>query len=202
MDIDQIYYDGARKELIARIGYRDGALLAYIATAGGYISFSAEQFLGPVVDDLIIAFAAALGLPLLSIIFTMVILQHHSLIGQIQAYIIAELFKDAGVKGYDEYIVPTGSEKKSMDLRSWSQAIVLTFPTTATLIFALRLLGSEVPANAAYDRLDAGIVALTLIFIELLAAVFIVSKHIEAHIERRRLNAVSSEKIAEKFPKK
>ena len=56
-DLRLQFYNSARAELIARVGFRDTALIAYVVTIGGYFGFMLSQHFQNVPAKLDITFA-------------------------------------------------------------------------------------------------------------------------------------------------
>lgn len=129
-------YESARNELIQRLSLRDQALIAYIASAGAYFglviapaqSVSASRSL---------AFEAALVLvlPILSLVFTYVILQHHVMIGKIGQFTRSVMPDD--VMHWDKHYA-TWSDKSYLSARTISQALLLVLPVGYTAVFGFQ----------------------------------------------------------------
>src|SRR5690348_13451692 len=92
---DQIYaryYDSARAELIQRIALRDQALMAYVLVIGGYLGFFLHRY-----PDLVFAppkaceaSALTFPVPIICLLFSLVIIQHHLVINELGVYLFAE----------------------------------------------------------------------------------------------------------------
>ncbi len=142
------FYESARGELIQRLALRDQSIIAYIATAGGYYGI----VLGPSNMDASATTVASeasmvLVLPVLSLVFTYITLQHHVMIGKIGEFARA-ICKD-GCGHWDDFYVQW-DDKSYLSARTASQALLLILPVGYTAIFATRSLGLDGLSFSAY----------------------------------------------------
>lgn len=129
-------YESARDELIQRLGLRDQALIAYIATAGAYFGLIvAPSQSGNSAPGLASEAALVLVLPILSLVFTYVILQHHVMIGKIGQFTREIMAPDT--MHWDKFYA-AWPDKSYLSARTISQALLLVLPIAYTAAFALK----------------------------------------------------------------
>jgi hypothetical protein len=93
------FYDSSRAEAIQRIVLRDSALMFYIASMGAYMSYMINHHFycqsndghDLCTDDIKTSLALIVPLPMVSLIFTLVILHHHYFINRIGRFLSDEL---------------------------------------------------------------------------------------------------------------
>ncbi len=141
------YYNSARSELIERIKLRDQTLSLYILAMGAYLGFVWTAHFGhqekpvSVLDFIIIA-----PMPLICLAFTLIIIQHHILIGRLGLYLGCELDEDIrktgiNIRQWDNSSTLTGVFDSTLNFRFWEQAIILALPSgydIAFFVFSLR----------------------------------------------------------------
>lgn len=160
LSIKQQLYASATDEITARIGYRDHALISYIVATGGYFGFMLTQHYGEGPEKIDIGYALVLMLPLpfLCLSFTLIILQHHLVIGFESQYLTREWFTTidtadrAGLIGYENSAILRENNELLMVYRHYSQLITLCLPLAYSVIFLFRFYPS---ANVA-DRVLIG----------------------------------------------
>lgn len=132
-----VFYESARDEMISRIALRDQSLIAYIATSGAYFGFVVEgrKDAEEAVASIAMESAIVLVLPILSLVFTYVILQHHIMIGKLGEY-TRQVFP-TGNHHWD-HTYATWEDKRYLSARTISQALLLIMPVAYTAIFAVR----------------------------------------------------------------
>jgi len=93
IDVFIKFYDSARQEAISRIALRDSAQLFYVASMGAYLSFVISHHFNSALQHEILPLALSLiaPLPLVSLIFTLIILHHHYFINRIGRFLSDEL---------------------------------------------------------------------------------------------------------------
>lgn len=128
------FYSAARDELIERIRLRDQALFGYVVLLGGYFGFalSLGDPAGTGLGDwreIVSLFA----LPGASIIFTLIVVQHHVQISQLARYIRVELMPDLENRHWDSWCA-NNSPPIRISSRRWAQTLVLSMPSAYVLI--------------------------------------------------------------------
>ena len=127
-------YSAARGELLERIRLRDQALFGYVVLLGGYFGFalSLGDTRGAGLGDwreIVSLFA----LPGASIIFTLIVVQHHVQISQLARYIRVELMPDLENRHWDSWCA-NNSPPIRISSRRWAQTLVLSMPSAYVLI--------------------------------------------------------------------
>jgi hypothetical protein len=131
-------YESARDELIQRLSLRDQALIAYIATAGAYFGLVLAPAQSKISATGLAAEASlVLVLPILSLVFTYVILQHHVMIGKIGQFTRTVMPPD--VRHWDQYYA-SWPDKSYLSARTISQALLLVLPVAYAAAFGFRAL--------------------------------------------------------------
>lgn len=132
----QMFFQSARAEIVQRLALRDQSLIAYIVAAGAYLGFVVQPQLKPASDpkEIVIGMAILIVLPILSLLFTYVILQHHIIIGRLGEY-IRSLYPDN--PDCWECFYPVWKDRTYLTARTISQALLLIMPTGYTTIFVL-----------------------------------------------------------------
>ena len=135
---DIAFYESARAEMISRITLRDQSLIAYIATAGAYFGFIVERRSDKIgtTSDILLECAIVLVLPILSLVFTYVILQHHIMIGKLGEY-TRSIFP-AGNPHWD-HTYASWNDKRYLSARTIAQALLLIMPVAYTALFVFRV---------------------------------------------------------------
>jgi hypothetical protein len=125
-------YNTARQELIERIKLRDGALLGYITIVGTTFGITIANKVGSQFD--FDGYLINLAIPFLCVIFTLVILQHHIVIGKLAAFTQKEMGFSKSVRHFDNSDALHKS-KDHLNLRTYAQALLLVFPIIANAAF-------------------------------------------------------------------
>jgi hypothetical protein len=137
-----VAYESARNELIQRLTLRDQALIAYIATAGAYFGL----VVAPATDgngrDVAMEAALVLVLPILSLVFTYVILQHHVMIGKIGEF--TRTIMPVNVSHWDSFYA-SWPDKSYLSARTVSQALLLIMPIVYAASFTLKVIPLSIP---------------------------------------------------------
>lgn len=138
MQENLVVYESARNELIQRLGLRDQALIAYIASAGAYFGFvvapSQEQDFAM---GLASEAALILVLPILSLVFTYVILQHHVMIGKIGQF--TRIMMPPDTMHWDKFYA-SWPDKSYLSARTIRQALLLVLPIAYAAAAGLKML--------------------------------------------------------------
>jgi hypothetical protein len=131
-DIFISYYEAARSQVGQRIVLRDGALLFYISAIGVYFQYILDVHLKYSQKSVPAAHAiiVMLPLPFICLAFTLVVVQHHIMIGKIGAYLASELGKsvEVGITQWDNSRYLVESHNVFMIMRLVAQSCVLCFP--------------------------------------------------------------------------
>jgi hypothetical protein len=118
------FYESARDELIQRLALRDQTMIAYIATAGAYFGFivapaeGASSAAGQPATQL----ALMMALPVISLVFTYIITQHHVMIGRIGVY-TRSVYPDSDSHWDHHYV--NWEDKRYLSARTVSQGLLL-----------------------------------------------------------------------------
>jgi phosphatidylglycerophosphate synthase len=180
------FYSAARAEVTQRIALRDQTLIAYIVAAGAYLGLVApEQASATLTSQNILGeIGLAAVPPIISLVFTYVILQHHVMIGTLGEY-LRSLFPE-GYNIWENFYV-SSRDKRYLLARTFSQALLLTVPIIYTGAFIYRAIpvvyGNKVPTLAL-----RGIFAFDILVIFL-----IVRQHLWAYGERCRTDRVKTQ---------
>ena len=120
-------YKAARAEVIARIGFRDTALMAYVPIIGGYFGFMVLQHFQnpPEKTDVVFSTLLLLPIPFICLTFALIVLQHHLIIGALVRFITREL--GLTVPHWDASNALKGTVRRGLELRLYGQ-VVLFFP--------------------------------------------------------------------------
>jgi hypothetical protein len=134
-----LFYQSARSELIQRLALRDQSLIAYIASAGAYFGFVVQGSYKNTNagSDVLSEAAIVVVLPIISLVFTYVILQHHVMIGKLGEY--TRLLFPSGYNHWD-HTYASWEDKRYLSARTISQALLLILPLGYTAIFAMSTL--------------------------------------------------------------
>jgi len=177
------FYKAARDEIVQRVTLRDQTLVAYIAAAGAYFGFIlSDQMAKPLSpDNFISEMLVILVLPILSLVFTYVILQHHIMIGKMGDF-TRSLFPEKP-NHWDQYYV-TWEDRRYLSARTLSQALLLILPVAYTLSFLPRVI-PLVRSNRTFL-----VMAVVLFLFIFLIFILIVRLHIWAYQIRKRTDQV------------
>jgi len=172
------FYAAARAEVTQRIALRDQTLIAYVVAAGGYLGLVAPSQVTVTLtpQNVFQEIAIVVVLPVISLVFTYVILQHHIMIGVLGNYLRSLFPPDFNLW---ERFYTQSRDKGYLRARTFSQALLLVLPLFYTFFFLLR----TIPIMGT-DALLQGIVPVVLMFdVFVLAA--IVRLHFWAYGVRR-----------------
>lgn len=184
IELSSKYYESARSELINRIALRDGAMLFYIASVGAYLNVVFEYHFKPSgeVDPIRAALYMA-PLPVLSLIFSLMILQHHSVIGDISYYLRKEFFVKSSC-----HMAPHWDSSESLKLgsrgfmkfRLLSQCMILILPLTYELFYFSRWVVDEKPETILVNMLN-----IFNILFSIVVGLYVSVLHVDVHSRRR-----------------
>lgn len=171
-----------------RLALRDQAIVAYIATAGAYYGFVLDGAAPRPSQTVSLGAQAALiiVLPVLSLVFTYIILQHHAMIGKLGEFTRSIVESDH--VHWDGFYAEW-SDKSYLSARTSAQALLLILPVAYTAVFAARALAT------ASTLSTWAIVASVLIF-DLVVFAMILRVHLWAYSLRR-----STDYIAKRPPR-
>lgn len=172
-------YESARAEVIQRIGLRDQALISFIITSGAYFGFIAQDrtTLPITPDNIAIESAIVIVLPVLSLVFTYVILQHHVMIGMLGEFLRRLL--PASFNHWEKFYFDW-PDRRYLSARTVSQSLLLAIPVLYTFAFVYR----AIPAALA-DQTAAAISIAVLAF-NSLVLIAMIRVHFWAVSVRRR----------------
>jgi len=130
------FYASARDEVSKRIALRDQTLIAYIVSAGAYLGLVAPgQTSATLTAQNFPTEAAILAVPpIISLVFTCVILQHHVMIGILGDY-LRSLFPTEH-KIWENFYIKS-RDKRYLLARTLSQALLLLIPVVYTSVFTV-----------------------------------------------------------------
>jgi hypothetical protein len=177
------YYESARDELIERIKLRDYCLIAYIASAGAYFSFIVKDNvkMSGEFHVLLMDVGIVIVLPIISLVFTFIILQHHMMIGKIGKF-LRRNYKRPPIHWEMDYA--SWVDKRYLSARTFSQGLLLLIPLGYTLAFALN----------AFHRVgqdcDSRALVVAVVAIDSIILVGIVWLHIWAYEVRKDTDRV------------
>lgn len=126
------FYEAARAEMVERIRLRDGALLAYVVFLGAYFGFALDPARLPSTGGNWEHAMQLAALPAVSLIFTLVVLQHHLLISHLAQYITLELLEETRDKHWDAWCTAHAGEEKNVTRRT-AQGLILVVPSFYSL---------------------------------------------------------------------
>jgi phosphatidylglycerophosphate synthase len=187
------FYSSARAEVTQRIALRDQTLIAYVVAAGGYLGLTAPaQSTTTLTPQNILTEIALVAVPpIISLVFTFVILQHHVMIGIIGDY-LRSLFP-ADNKIWEQFYI-RAKDKGYLFARTASQALLLAIPVIYVFIFMARAL-PVVWGNEYLTR-----VVLAKLILDLIVLVVIIWQHIWAYVVRCRTDRVGDKTGAPPYP--
>lgn len=173
------FYVAARAEVVQRLALRDQSLFAYIVAAGTYIGFILQPKINQNnrFEDVFIGCALTLVLPILSLVFAYVILQHHIMIGRLGDY-VRMLYPDH-INHWDRYYI-TWKDRSYLKARTMSQALLLSLPVCYAGVFFLS--NFRLITSSPLLKWVAGITGLC----DILVIIYIVVLHIQAYKIRRQ----------------
>jgi hypothetical protein len=175
MNAEQVLvYETARDELNQRVALRDQALMAYVVAIGAFFAF-ALQSASPATEARMLV---ALGLPVLSLAFTLIVLQHEINIGLIRAFMQA-CVADAA---WHWSFYPRVRGGKSFRLyRTLAQALALCTPSLYDLGMAVSAIRS---GKSSFGHWDWPI----LVYSVAMTAI-VVALHVRVHTNRTDIKA-------------
>ena len=133
---EPIFYDSARNEIISRIRYRDSALIAYVASIGAYFAYVANAHFVEKTTEQVYEVLLLFPIPIACLLFTLIILQHHMVIGALGNFLSNELWNDqSGIIHWDNSKTLKRIANRSQKFRFFSQAIMLAGPLLYSVIF-------------------------------------------------------------------
>jgi hypothetical protein len=191
------FYESVRAEMIQRIAVRDQILMFYIASLGAYLAFVYNQNadIGASCTDwtaLLRHIFLLVPIPLLCLIFTLLILQHHIVIGNLGLYLNTEwrrnLKPDAVAVHWDGSSTLEASSAQVHSYRSVGQALVLSIPS---LVEVLELARIYLACGTSQPWILYFMAALDMFAFVLIC--YIVRKHMQAHKGRRNMHQKASE---------
>lgn len=180
-------YASARAEIIQHLVLRDGALLLYIGAVGAYLNVVLNAHFGDATDKVGIGYALLLvaPLPVVCLVFTLVIVQHHIMIGRIGAFLRHELRWGAIHKQISPHWDNSSSFLHGANflimLRLIAQASVLSLPLLYSIAFFLGYYSEAAREGCLWIAL----MWLNLCY-ELAAAIAVLGLHIYGHITRKK----------------
>ena len=173
------FYNSARAELIQRIILRDQMLVAYVVSLGGYLAFLIRLDVSSD-DGLFAAAASMLGLPIICMVFSYVVLNHHIMIGKIARYIRRELYPREYSPTHWDWSESLYQDRDHIVDRVVGQASILVLPLLYGVLFVLK--------NAAVAR-RSGVSAVVLVAaasLDIAAIVWCAWLHWKAYQLRKR----------------
>lgn len=185
-------YESARAEIIQRIALRDQALMAYVAIIGGYLFFLVSRFKDggfEIKDNVCTEFTLSFPLPIICLLFTFIVIQHHLVISDLGRFLKNEWPKNLGrtkVLHWDD----------SNSLRDRAEFIQL-IRTLAQCVSLLVPLGFEV---IMYSKNFSTLQSQCCVLLTLSALLFVTSAalivgiHVWAHFQRTAAIRTSEQK--------
>ena len=173
------FYQAARAEVVQRLLLRDQTLFAYIVAAGAYVGFVIQPNLnsGANVSDVLVGALMTFFLPILSLVFAYVMLQHHIMIGRLGDY-IRSLYPE-NTNHWDQYYI-AWTDRAYLTARTMSQALLLIFPICYAGIFFLK--NFQIIVSSTLLSWVTGIIVL----FDIGVIFYIVSLHVHAYSVRRQ----------------
>jgi len=180
-------YESARAEALQRMVLRDNALMFYIGAMGAYMSYLiSHHFYGNSgcssklsVEDMRIAIAIIAPLPMISLIFTLVILHHHFFINRVGRFFEDEFRFPAP---YDKFVHWDTSKalttQRGIDygFRLIAQAFILCSPMLYDTIFVLEYYDKIIASGTVFIY-----VTIFVLLTSLIIYFGIVMMHIHIH---------------------
>ena len=183
-------YESARSELVQRMVMRDSALLFYIGAVGSYFNFVINSHLSkpPTQTDLYGAMIIMLPMPFVCLIFSLVILQHHIIVGRIGAFLRWELNWGPVHEKFSHHWDNSKSFLEHANflitLRLYAQGLILCLPLLYDIVFYFRF-KHALCVYCGPDKAVNLFMSLQLLF-NIITAVFITWLHYFAHNKRKR----------------
>lgn len=180
-------YESTRAEMIQRINLRDGGLLFYIASMGTYLNQAVSYHYSdtPAKVDFTKSMLLMVPLPFTCIIFSLLVLQHHLIIGRMGNFLRHEMNWGALASKmsphWDNSATFLTQANLLIRLRLYGQGLVLVLPTVYFVAFFRRFY------NVALTHGDLGINGIWgLAAINIVSATFIVWLHVDTHEKRKK----------------
>ena len=186
-DVNIKIFESTRAELIQRINLRDGALLFYIATMGAYLNNVVTYHYSDVPDrlDFMKAMLLMMPLPFTCVIFTLVILQHHLIIGRMGHFLRFEMnwgkLAPKISPHWDNSSAFLSQANLLIRLRLYAQVLVLALPTGYFIAFFMRFYKSAIAGGDSETFL-----LWFLCLCNIISASFILWAHIDTHSKRKK----------------
>jgi hypothetical protein len=187
-DLTMKFFESARLELVERVRLRDQTLIVYVGAVSAYFAFAAKEHFGAAGEtglavrwdalDLLLT----LPLPVVCLVSTLILLNHHELIAKLGAYIEGLTFKSEGggpaeSQPWNVWRKRYSDGHKWRDSRFWAQLFVLFLP----LSYAVFVNFSIVTTPASDVWAPGPWLSLALDFA---AAFFVVGLHIRVKLKR------------------
>jgi hypothetical protein len=176
-DRTRAFYTALRAELTQRLVLRDQLLVAYVVAAGSYSAYLITFIYGPNAEPKpsLLLIGMGLGLPLICVVFSRLIIQHHVVIHQIAKYLAEELYPNVEPPEFSASLSIALSPLKS---RFWPQFLISVLPAALSIYITVNSLQADMKAWAF------GIVAL---LIEAAAIAYIAEIHWRANAFRNMM---------------
>lgn len=131
-------YQSARDELIQRVALRDQSMFAYLVAAGSYFGFVVDGKLQISENDrsVIAQIGIVLVLPILSLVFTYITLQHHVMIGKISEFLRELIGKNPN--HWDRFYAEW-PDKSYLSARTISQGLLFFVPVIYSAVYFLNI---------------------------------------------------------------
>jgi hypothetical protein len=139
-DTKLTFFLNAREELLERIKLRDQALLFYVSGVGAYFAFMVVRHFDPKSDDLLNLYLC-FPVPVFCLVCTLIVLQHHTVIGDIAAY-TRELYPpELELRHWNtSRVFIERARQGAGDFRFWSQMLTLFVPNLYVVMYSLQQL--------------------------------------------------------------
>lgn len=157
-DTTNSIYQSARDELIQRVVLRDQSMFAYLVAAGSYFGFVVDGKLkaSESGESVIVQVAIVLVLPILSLVFTYITLQHHVMIGKISEFLRTLIGQNSN--HWDRFYAEW-PDKSYLSARTVSQGLLFIVPVVYSAIYFL-----STAVIIQSDTLQLTIVAAAILF--------------------------------------
>lgn len=178
----QAFYTAIRAELAQRLVLRDQMLIAYVVAAGGYSAYLITFIYGPNSQPTppLLLIGMGLGLPLICVVFSRLIIQHHVVIHQIAKYVSEELYPAAKPP---EFSVSQSIAASPLKSRVWPQFLISILPTALSIYITV---------NGLHAGMGAWAFGCAALLIEAVAVLHIIDIHWRAHRFRNPAKSVSA----------
>lgn len=182
------FYSAARAEVRQRIALRDQTLIAYIVAAGTYLGLVAPAQVSATLtsQNILKEIGLAAIPPVISLVFTYIILQHHVMIGILGEY-LRGLFPEGHYIWENFYV--SSRDKRYLRARTISQALLLAVPVIYTFAFMY----GAIPV--AHGSVRPSLAVIGLLIFDIVVMVVIVWQHVWAYGERCRTDRVKSQSV-------